>query len=305
MARADLVVDGMLGIGGSGGLRPGAAELARMAAEGAGITVAVDVPSGVDASTGAVDGDAFPAMHTVTFGAVKLGLVVGEGRAYAGRCTSSTSGWISRRRRSPSSPTRTSPRGSRRPSATDDKYSQGVVGILAGSATYPGAGVLCTGAALRTRPGLVRYAGTAADGVRAAWPEVIVTDGRPGDAGRVQAWVVGPGMGTDDAARSVLTEVLATDLPVVVDADGLTMLAERARPGAGPERPHPPDAARPRVRTLRLRRGGRPGGRGPPPGRGPRLLGPAQGRRHGRRRRRRDGVRQRHRDVVARDRRHR
>jgi hydroxyethylthiazole kinase-like uncharacterized protein yjeF len=85
--------------------------------------------------------------------------------------------------------------------------------------------VLCTGAALRTRPGLVRYAGTAADGVRVAWPEAIVTEGRPGDAGRVQSWVVGPGMGTDDDARSVLAEVLATDLPVVVDADALTMLA--------------------------------------------------------------------------------
>jgi hydroxyethylthiazole kinase-like uncharacterized protein yjeF len=85
--------------------------------------------------------------------------------------------------------------------------------------------VLCTGAALRTRPGLVRYAGTAADGVRAAWPEAIVTDGRPADAGRVQAWVAGPGMGTDDDARSVLAEVLGTDLPVVVDADALTILA--------------------------------------------------------------------------------
>ncbi len=113
------------------------------------------------------------------------------------------------------------------PGAGDDKYSRGVVGVIAGSATYPGAGVLCTGAALRTRPGLVRYAGTAADGVRAAWPEAIVTDGRPGDAGRVQAWVVGPGMGTDDAARSVLEEVLATDLPVLVDADALTMVADR------------------------------------------------------------------------------
>jgi ADP-dependent NAD(P)H-hydrate dehydratase / NAD(P)H-hydrate epimerase len=82
--RADLVVDGMLGIGGRGGLRPDAAALARAAAEGPGITVAVDVPSGVDADTGAVEGEAFLAMHTVTFGAVKLGLVVGEGRGHAG-----------------------------------------------------------------------------------------------------------------------------------------------------------------------------------------------------------------------------
>ncbi len=120
------------------------------------------------------------------------------------------------------------------PGSGDDKYSQGVVGVVAGSSTYPGAAVLCTGAALRTRPGLVRYAGTAADGVRAAWPEVIVTAGRPADAGRVQAWVVGPGMGTDEAAGSVLAEILAGDLPVIVDADGLTLLARQ--PGLARDR---------------------------------------------------------------------
>jgi hydroxyethylthiazole kinase-like uncharacterized protein yjeF len=225
MSRADLVLDGMLGIGGRGGLRPDAAELARLAGESPALTVAVDVPSGIDADTGAVDGAAFPAMHTVTFGAVTPGLVVGEGRGYAGEVHLVDIGLD------------LPPAGAFRltdadvaarlplPSAGDDKYSQGVVGIVAGSATYPGAAVLCTGAALRTRPGLVRYAGTAADGVRAAWPEAIVTEGRPKDAGRVQSWVVGPGMGTDDDARSVLAEVLATDLPVVVDADALTMLA--------------------------------------------------------------------------------
>jgi hydroxyethylthiazole kinase-like uncharacterized protein yjeF len=224
--RADLVIDGIIGIGGSGGLRPQAAALVAQAASGPGLTVAVDVPSGVDASTGEVAGAAFPAMHTVTFGAVKLGLVVGEGRGYAGEVHLVEIGLD------------LPPAGAHQltdadvaarlplPTPGDDKYSQGVVGVVAGSSTYPGAGVLCTGAALRTRPGLVRYAGTAADGVRAAWPEAIVTGGRPSDAGRVQAWVVGPGMGTDDDARSVLEEVLATDLPALVDADGLTMLAE-------------------------------------------------------------------------------
>jgi ADP-dependent NAD(P)H-hydrate dehydratase / NAD(P)H-hydrate epimerase len=226
--RADLVVDGMVGIGGHGGLRPAAAALARAAAEGAGITVAVDVPSGIDASTGAIDGEAFAAVHTVTFGAVKLGLVVGEGRNAAGlvhlvdiglgpylppaRAFQLTDADVADRLAAPT--------------GDDDKYSQGVVGVVAGSAAYPGAAILCTGAALRTRPGLVRYAGTAADGVRAAWPEAIVTDGMPGEAGRVQAWVVGPGMGTDDDARARLAEVLATDRPVVVDADALTMAAK-------------------------------------------------------------------------------
>jgi hydroxyethylthiazole kinase-like uncharacterized protein yjeF len=166
-------------------------------------------------------------MHTVTFGAVKPGLVVGEGRAHAGQVHLVDIGLT------PHLPPATAwqltdadaSAALGPPSPGDDKYSQGVVGVLAGSATYPGAGVLCTGAALRTRPGLVRYAGTAAEGVRAAWPEAIVTAGRPTDAGRVQAWVVGPGGGTDDAARGVLAEVLSTDLPVIADADALTMLA--------------------------------------------------------------------------------
>jgi hydroxyethylthiazole kinase-like uncharacterized protein yjeF len=226
--RADIVLDGMVGIGGQGGLRPAAAELARAAGESAGITVAVDVPSGVDASTGEIAGEAFPAMHTVTFGAVKLGLVVGEGRNAAGQVHLIDIGL------GPSLPPARAFRLTdadvadrlARPTGDDDKYSQGVVGVVAGSATYPGAAVLCTGAALRTRPGLVRYAGTASDGVRAAWPEAIVTDGPPGQAGRVQAWVVGPGMGTDDDARARLAEVLATDRPVVVDADALTMAAK-------------------------------------------------------------------------------
>ncbi len=227
LERADLVLDGITGIGGRGGLRPDAARLAERAAGGPGLTVAVDVPSGVDADTGAVEGAAFAAVHTVTFGAVKPGLVVGEGRGYAGTVhlvdiglgphlpragahqltDADVAAWL------------------QPPGATDDKYSRGVAGVVAGSAAYPGAGVLCTGAALRTRPGLVRYAGTAGDAVRAAWPEAIVTDGPPRDAGRVQAWVVGPGAGTDDDAREVLAEVLATDLPVVVDADALTLAA--------------------------------------------------------------------------------
>jgi hydroxyethylthiazole kinase-like uncharacterized protein yjeF len=227
IGSADLVLDGMVGIGGRGGLRGDAVELARAASDGAGVPVAVDVPSGVDADTGAVDGAAFRALHTVTFGAVTPGLVIGAGREHAGQVHLVDIGL------GPSLPpadafsltdTDVAAR-LRQPSPGDDKYSQGVVGVVAGSATYPGAGVLCTGAALRTRPGLVRYAGTAAEGVRAAWPEAIVTEGRPADAGRVQAWVVGPGMGTDDAARSVLAEVLATDLPVVVDAGALTLLA--------------------------------------------------------------------------------
>ncbi|MGY1743822.1 MULTISPECIES: NAD(P)H-hydrate dehydratase [unclassified Blastococcus] len=226
---ADLVLDGIVGLGGRGGLRPAAARLVAEAAAGPGLMVAVDLPSGVDPDTGAVDGEAFPAQHTVTFGAVKAGLVVGAGRQHAGRVhliDIGLAGTLPRPRAAQLTDddvaVRLDP-----PTDDDDKYSRGVVGVVAGSATYPGAAVLCTGAALRTRPGLVRYAGTAAGGVRAAWPEAIVTEGRPSDAGRVQAWVAGPGMGTDDAAADVVAEVLATDLPVLLDADALTLAARR------------------------------------------------------------------------------
>jgi len=225
--RADLVLDGIVGIGGTGPLRPAAVELVHRAVAGPGLLVAVDVPSGVVADTGEVPGEAFPAQHTVTFGAVQTGLVVGAGRAHAGTVHLVDIG-LGDALPAPEAGQLTDADVAvhlEQPGADDDKYSRGVVGVLAGSATYPGAGVLCTGAALRTRPGLVRYAGTAAEGVRASWPEAIVTSGRPADAGRVQAWVAGPGMGTDDDARSVLAEVLATDLPVVVDADGLTLVA--------------------------------------------------------------------------------
>ncbi|CCH90253.1 Carbohydrate kinase [Modestobacter italicus] len=239
LARADLVLDGIVGIGGTGGLRDDAVALVHAAVAGPGLLVAVDVPSGVSADTGEVAGEAFPAQHTVTFGAVKTGLVVGAGRGAAGTVHLVDIG-LGPHLPAPDAEQLTDADVAVHldpPGAGDDKYSRGVVGVIAGSATYPGAGVLCTGAALRARPGLVRYAGTAAEGVKAAWPEALVTSGRPGAAGRVQAWVVGPGMGTDEAARSVLAEVLATDLPVVVDADALTLVA--AQPGLVGDRTAP------------------------------------------------------------------
>lgn len=222
---ADLVVDGMLGIGGRGGLRPDAAALAA-AAVGI-LTVAVDVPSGVDADTGAVEGAAVSADVTVTFGALKAGLLVGAGVEHTGELRLVDIGL------GPELPDAETfafeaadvaallhP-----PGPQDDKYTRGVVGVVAGSAAYGGAGVLTTGAAASSGAGYVRYAGGAGDAVRARYPDVVVQDeARPSEL-RVQAWAVGPGIGTDDAARALLADVLSTDVPVVVDADGITLLA--------------------------------------------------------------------------------
>jgi len=225
VAAARLVLDGIVGIGGSGGLRPAAAALVRAVT---GEVVAVDLPSGVDADTGAVEGDAVRADVTVTFGALKPGLLVGAGVEHAGEVRLVEIGLDlpvpDLRVLDPADVARLLPR----PGPRDDKYTRGVVGVAAGSSTYPGAGLLSTGSAVHGGAGMVRYAAGvsgAAEYVRSRWPEAIVTEGKPSEAGRVQAWVVGPGIGTDDAAAGLLRDVLGQDVPVLVDADGLTLLA--------------------------------------------------------------------------------
>ncbi|MFD5581636.1 NAD(P)H-hydrate epimerase, partial [Streptomyces pseudogriseolus] len=82
--QADLVVDGIVGIGGKGGLREEAVPWAEAARRGRGVVVAVDLPSGVDADTGEVRGAAVRADVTVTFGAYKPGLLIDPAREYAG-----------------------------------------------------------------------------------------------------------------------------------------------------------------------------------------------------------------------------
>jgi hydroxyethylthiazole kinase-like uncharacterized protein yjeF len=121
------------------------------------------------------------------------------------------------------------------PSEDSDKYRRGVVGILAGSDRFTGAATLAVGGALRGGAGMIRLvsAESAVAVVRQRWPETVitVTGGKlaAGEeieaAGRVQAWVAGPGMGTDEEARARLAAVLASDVPVLVDADGLTLAA--------------------------------------------------------------------------------
>jgi len=111
------------------------------------------------------------------------------------------------------------------PTASDDKYTRGVVGVVAGSSEYPGAGILCSGAARFGGVGMVRYAGGAAAPVVTRWPEVVPAYDGPAKAGRTQAWVVGPGAGTDAEATERLREVLDGDVPVLVDADAITLVA--------------------------------------------------------------------------------
>jgi ADP-dependent NAD(P)H-hydrate dehydratase / NAD(P)H-hydrate epimerase len=240
---ADLVLDGLLGIGGRGGLREPMATLAALAdrarAGGHGpVVVAVDLPSGVDADTGEVAGAAVRADVTVSFGTWKPGLLIDPGAGHAGLTELIDIGlgpYLP--------PASVTAYGSAdvaallpRPGRESDKYRRGVLGIVAGSERFTGAAVLAVGGAIRGGAGMVRLvsAEPAVSVVRQHWPEAVITVTGdtapvPGQeieaAGRVQAWLAGPGMGTDEAARRRLTAVLATDLPVLVDADGLTLLS--------------------------------------------------------------------------------
>ena len=233
---ADLVLDGMLGIGGQGALRPDAARLADLADNAPGLVVAVDVPSGVEASTGRVEGAAVHADVTVTFGARKPGLFVSPGAQHAGivdlvdiglapYLPAAATAMLDGDDVAALVPT---------PYGETSKYGRGVVGVVAGSEAYTGAAVLAAGGAVAAGAGMVRYVGTAhpTEVVRHRWPEVVVTSVPPGDpeavlaAGRVQAWVVGSGLGTDEESARVVRALLETDVPVLVDADGVTILAE-------------------------------------------------------------------------------
>ncbi|WP_018330955.1 bifunctional ADP-dependent NAD(P)H-hydrate dehydratase/NAD(P)H-hydrate epimerase [Actinomycetospora chiangmaiensis] len=227
IGRADLVLDAIVGTSARGGLRDPAPVLVGAAAAAGVPVLAIDTPSGVDPLTGVVHDEAVTATATVTFGARKPVHVLNRAR-----CGDVTLVDIGLGPELPEPVLRVlgaADVGARWPvpGPADDKYTQGVVGIAAGSATYPGAAVLASGAAALATSGMVRYAGSAADEVRAAWPEVVATD-HVEDAGRVQAWAVGPGLGTDDAGAAALRHVLDAGVPVLADADAVTLLGADA-----------------------------------------------------------------------------
>jgi hydroxyethylthiazole kinase-like uncharacterized protein yjeF len=227
---ADLIVDGLLGIGARGPLREAFVPLVRWSLASAAPVLSVDLPSGVDPDTGAVAGPAVRAATTVCMGALKAGLLVGPGRLHTGRLRLVDLGLgrhlpeprLLRLERADLEGDLLLPAAG----PQDDKYTRGVVGVAAGSKAYPGAAQLCVGAARLGGVGAVRYAGHAAAEVVRRWPEVIVSD-TVYRAGRVQAWVLGPGLGDTGEAVESVRQVLASDVAVVVDADGLNLLAGR------------------------------------------------------------------------------
>ncbi|GAB3200454.1 bifunctional ADP-dependent NAD(P)H-hydrate dehydratase/NAD(P)H-hydrate epimerase [Nocardioides hungaricus] len=206
----DLVVDGIVGIGGRPGLRE-SARAALQAVDGVPV-VAVDVPSGVDVDTGELAGPHVTADLTVTFGTHKVAHLVDPAASACGAVHLVDLGLdlppADVEALQPEDVARLLPR----PAPDAHKYTRGVVGVRAGSAQYPGAALLSVAGADSGLCGMVRYVGEAADDVKRGHPEVV-------GEGRVQAWVVGSGGG--ERAGEELAAALADGVPLVVDADAL------------------------------------------------------------------------------------
>lgn len=218
----DLVLDGVLGIGGHPGLGEPVARLVRSLRDWRVPIVAVDLPSGVAADTGAAPSDAVTATRTITFGTLKPCHLVEPARSRCGSVDLVDIGldlageppallswelddvaehWPF-------------------PDEHSDKYSRGVVAIDSGSQDYPGAAIMNTFGAVYSGAGMVRFLGppAAAEVIRARLPNVVFA------GGRVQAHLLGSGWGTRSDGPEAIARAVGSGLPVLIDADGLQSL---------------------------------------------------------------------------------
>jgi len=240
--RPDVVIDALLGTGLKGAPRDETSALIERINESSVPVVAVDIPSGVNASTGEVAGAAVSADLTVTMHGPKVGLAVAPGRFLAGEVAVADIGL---------EPAETGhclvtaeilaevPRRS----ARDNKYTAGHVLVVGGSRGMTGAPALAARAALRADVGYVTIAAPA-ESLPVLETLVLEAVKRPLDdvfeaAARAKALAVGPGLGREKEAKALVHRLLAeVDVPAVVDADALFELDPAEWPAPRVLTPH-------------------------------------------------------------------
>ena len=250
----DVVVDALFGTGFHGEPRAEAAGLIDRINEAPVPVVAVDLPSGVDASTGEVAGAAVAADLTITFHAPKVGLVVAPGRFHAGRVVVADIGLehipTDTRRATPALLSVVP-----RKREGDTKYTAGSVIVVGGERGMTGAAALTARAAFRADAGYVTLAVPAAslpvaetlvlEAVKVGWEEETAVAAIVAAAERAGALAVGPGLGRGDGRRKLVRELLEQiDLPAVVDADALFELEPVTRAAPTVLTPHAGELAR-------------------------------------------------------------
>ncbi len=245
--RADLAIDAMFGTGFRGALEGDAAMVARSLAASDVATLAIDIPSGVDGNTGEVIGESVRAHATVTFAALKPGLLFEPGRAHAGAIEVVDIGIdVACDRGTPLAVLEPADVFAPRRAAIGHKWSAGAY-VVGGSAGMAGAPLMAAHAAARCGAGMVVLGVPGADAAaRASGTELVVralpaTSTGALDAAaasavldgieRFHALAIGPGLGRDERTQAAVRGLVAEcPVAIVVDADGLNALADDPAP---------------------------------------------------------------------------
>lgn len=246
LEEPDIAIDSLLGIGATGALREPLVSLCQWINRQNALVLAIDVPTGLNADTGATTEHAIRATRTVTFSALKRGLLLESGPEHCGTVdcvpigipeASLSAGahradgdWVSKRL-----PTRHSP---------THKYTVGKLVAVVGSRSYSGAAVLATGAAMRIGSGAVIACAPASirATIDAHWAEVMVAEQAETSSGglataateeilsrtrQANALLIGCGLGRDQETQETVRNIVQAvrNVPVVIDADGLNALS--------------------------------------------------------------------------------
>ena len=274
--RFGLIIDGLFGIGLTRAIEGVAAQwIARANASSLPI-LALDIPSGLDADTGVARSPAIRATATATFIALKPGLLTGDGPDHCGTITvhgldidashladarGTKLAWATQRTDLPEV--------LRRTLHNVHKGSFGTLAIIGGGDGMVGAAILAGRAALHLGAGKVWLGLCASSPPAVDWaqPELML---RPAHAvldAAPHAMVIGPGMGTGDAAREYVAQALRLPIPLLIDADALNLIAQdsalaaavAARKAPTVMTPHPAEAARLSAATVETIQGDRLG----------------------------------------------
>lgn len=236
----DVVVDAVVGIGLSreidGDFEDAVSTINNMTAT----VISVDIPSGVDATTGALWGKAVQADITVTFGYMKMGIMLYPGANYAGEIKVADIGFVDKdlvnKRECNFTLTTADLKVLPQRVADSHKGTYGKVLVIAGSCDCAGAAILSAKSALKSGCGMVMVY-THKDNrniISTAFPEALVSGYEEFEVGKLQKnieWadsiVLGPGMGVDNISKSIVEYVLENSkCPIVIDADGINIMAE-------------------------------------------------------------------------------
>lgn len=253
-----LVVDGLLGIGITRAPDGRIGELVQWANAQAAPVFALDVPTGLDATTGAAHAPTLRATHTATFIALKPGLLTLDGPDHCGELSVHDLGIgdlpDTGHRLAWDALAATLPAVLARRQRNVNKGSFGTLGVIGGAAGMGGALVLAGRAAMRCGAGKVwlGFLMPEPPPFDAALPELMLRHANRVLEAEPDALVVGPGLGTGDAARALLRRAIAAAVPLVLDADALNLIARdpalaqaiRTRSAPTLATPHPGEAAR-------------------------------------------------------------